>query len=183
MVWDADGGAIAVGLAERIARSGRQITFTTPFDVVSPALDLSFDGWMARRRLRGLDIPMRPGLTPRRYVDGELVLADQFGDETALPADSLVVVNQRVSDDALYRQLRAAGVRDVWRIGDCVAPRPLGFTLADGHRLGREIDSDDPGTPLAPQVERDADAPTAVFESAVRIARRAGRPPGWRSPA
>ena len=111
------------------------------------------------------------------------MLADQFGDETVLPADSLVVVNQRVSDDALYRQLRAAGVGDVWRIGDCVAPRPLGFAVADGHRLGREIDSDDPGTPLAPLVERDADAPTASFVSPVRIARRgAAQPPGWRSP-
>ena len=47
------------------------------------------------------------------------------------------MVSQRISDDALYRDLRdrieslhAAGVRDVWRVGDCVAPRPLGFTVA-----------------------------------------------------
>jgi hypothetical protein len=100
---------------------------------------------------------------------------------TPLGAASLVVVSERVSDDDLYRELRrrgdslrATGVRRVLRVGDCVAPRPLGFVLAEGHRLGREIESADPAIPLPPVVERDADAATATFEAAVTVRRVEG---------
>ena len=62
-----------------------------------------------------------------------------------------MLVTQRVSDDALYRELKAepealaeAGVEAVYRIGDCVAPRLIADAIFDGHRLGREIDSHDP---------------------------------------
>ncbi len=163
VVWDADGGAVGVGLAEKLAGGGRDVAIVTPFDTVGAALDASMDGWMARRRLHDLGVRMRPGITPARYSDGELVLRDQFGDESALEASSLVVVSHRVSDDALYRELLAAGTHDVWRVGDCLAPRPLGFTIADGHRLGREIDAATPDIPLPPRVERDAEAATASF--------------------
>ncbi len=37
----------------------------------------------------------------------------------------------------------------MYRIGDCVAPRPLADCIFDGHLvLAREIDTDDPSTPL-----------------------------------
>ena len=34
------------------------------------------------------------------------------------------------------------------RIGDCVEPRVIAEAVFDGHRLGREIDTPDPATPL-----------------------------------
>jgi hypothetical protein len=37
------------------------------------------------------------------------------------------------------------------------------WIVADGHRLGREIDADDPGTPVSPRVERDHHAKHADF--------------------
>lgn len=170
VVWDSDGGAIGVGLAEKLAADGADVTLVTHFDVIAPVLDLTFEGWVARRRLHELGVAMRSGLTPRRYTAGALVTVDQFHDEAVFEAETMVVVTQRVSDDGLYRGLRdrlddarEAGVREVWRIGDCVAPRALGLTLADGHRLGREIDSARPGIPLAPRTERDAHATTASF--------------------
>ena len=59
------------------------------------------------------------------------------------------------SNEALYRALRSdtgalrqAGVREVFRIGDCVAPRLTADAIFDGHRLAREIDSADPSVPL-----------------------------------
>ena len=66
-----------------------------------------------------------------------------------------MLVTQRRSDDALYRELaadppalEAAGVEALYRIGDCVAPRLIADAIFDGHRLAREIDSDDPARPL-----------------------------------
>jgi hypothetical protein len=70
------------------------------------------------------------------------------------------------------RFVTAMHARNVWRVGDCLAPRPLGFTIADGHRLGREIHSATPGIPQPPRVERDADAATASFELVAVALRR-----------
>jgi dimethylamine/trimethylamine dehydrogenase len=42
----------------------------------------------------------------------------------------------------------------LYRIGDCVAPRLVAEASYDGHRLAREIDSDDPATPLPYTRER-----------------------------
>jgi len=69
--------------------------------------------------------------------------------------DGVVLVTQRLSDEALYRELagdpaalEAAGIEAVYRIGDCVAPRLIADAIFDGHRLAREIDSPDPARPL-----------------------------------
>jgi dimethylamine/trimethylamine dehydrogenase len=45
--------------------------------------------------------------------------------------------------------LEEAGIQALYRVGDCIAPRPqVADAIFDGHRLAREIDADDPATPL-----------------------------------
>jgi dimethylamine/trimethylamine dehydrogenase len=44
--------------------------------------------------------------------------------------------------------LNAEGITGLYRIGDCDAPRTIADCVFDGHRLAREIDSDDPSSPL-----------------------------------
>ena len=46
------------------------------------------------------------------------------------------------------QSLQRTGIEGLFRIGDCVAPQLLADVIFDGHRLGREIDSDDPAIPL-----------------------------------
>jgi len=79
----------------------------------------------------------------------------EFGDPFELETDAVVLVTQRVSDDALYHELRAdeqqleaEGIEAVYRIGDCVAPQLIADAIFDGHRLAREIDSENPAVPL-----------------------------------
>jgi dimethylamine/trimethylamine dehydrogenase len=69
----------------------------------------------------------------------------------------VVLCTRRSSNDGLYRELRArraewanAGIKGVFRAGDCLAPRYIADAVFDGHRMGREIDSADPERPLAP---------------------------------
>ncbi len=83
----------------------------------------------------------------------------QFGHVTEVPANAVVLVTQRLSCAELYndltgQNLEGTGVEGIYRIGDCVAPRLLADAIFDGHRLGREIDSFDPGTPLPHSRER-----------------------------
>ena len=50
--------------------------------------------------------------------------------------------------------LRDEGITGFYRIGDCVAPRLVADCVFDGHRLAREIDSDNPEVPLPFKRER-----------------------------
>jgi dimethylamine/trimethylamine dehydrogenase len=67
-----------------------------------------------------------------------------------------VLVTQRRSDEALYRELKdrigfdalgGEGITGCYRIGDCEAPRLLADCVFSGHRLAREIDSENPEVP------------------------------------
>ena len=58
--------------------------------------------------------------------------------------------------EALYRELKdgigfealgAEGISGCYRIGDCEAPRLIADCVFSGHRLAREIDSDNPEVP------------------------------------
>ena len=76
-------------------------------------------------------------------------------------ADAIVLATQRLSNEPLYLELaqdidalRGEGIDALCRIGDCVAPRIVAEASFDGHRLAREIDSDDPATPLPYMRER-----------------------------
>ena len=78
-------------------------------------------------------------------------------------SDSVVLVTQRRSDEALFRSLKddigvetlkTEGVDSLYRIGDCEAPRLTADAIFSGHRLAREIDSDNPAVALPFKRER-----------------------------
>ena len=65
--------------------------------------------------------------------------------------DSVVLCTQRLSNDSLYRELKAdpaalerEGIEALYLIGDAQAPRMIVDSVFDGHRLAREIDSPNP---------------------------------------
>jgi dimethylamine/trimethylamine dehydrogenase len=169
VVWDRDGTTVAASLAERLAGDGYAVTLASAFDSVAPMLDATFEGGGERQRLHDLGVVMRRNLRLTGGAPGALTFADEFGDEHTIEADSLVLVVQRLSDDRIYHELRSeperlteAGIR-LFRTGDCVAPRELGYVISDAHRLGRELDSDDPGRPRMSMREDDALSASASF--------------------
>jgi dimethylamine/trimethylamine dehydrogenase len=90
-----------------------------------------------------------------RVEPGSVAGADEYDEPFELEADAVVLVTQRVSDDALFHELRsdearleAERIEAVYRIGDCVAPQLIADVIFDGHRLAREIDSENPAVPL-----------------------------------
>ena len=134
----------------------------TSLDQISPMCDETLEGPMLRRRLHEAGVEMRPRLDAQR--DRDRVLQSRWTSSTSRSScrqTRFVLVTQRRSDDALYRDLRAdpdalaaEGIEALYRIGDCVAPRLIADAIFDGHRLGREIDSPDPAVPLPYRRER-----------------------------
>lgn len=159
VVYDCNGYFMGVSLAEQLAMQGKQVTVITPLKTMAPYLDKTADmGAGMTKRLFDLGVELVAG-----YALDEVTASGVSGHLRAYPSktatwasDAVVLATQRVPDDSLYRELiadeeglAAAGIRDVFRVGDCVAPRPqVADAIFDGHRLAREIDSEDPATPL-----------------------------------
>jgi dimethylamine/trimethylamine dehydrogenase len=157
LVLDTDGYFTAVGMAELLIRRGKAVTIVTPFPNLAPYMFLTGEGFRVNRELRASGVEVVPShvLTSigRHQLRGRNVWAGEH--EVEWNADSVVLVTQRQPRDELYRalivdaeRLTAQGIEAVYRIGDCVAPRLIADCVFDGHRLGREIDSADPGVPL-----------------------------------
>jgi len=103
---------------------------------------------------------------PTRLEEGRVVASHVYDDEAhehEFETDAVVLVTQRRSNEALYRELKdevgmdalgAEGITALYRIGDCEAPRLVADCIFSGHRLAREIDSDNPETPLPFKRER-----------------------------
>jgi dimethylamine/trimethylamine dehydrogenase len=160
-VFDGEGYFTAAGIAEKLAADGCAVELVSCLDKVAPVCDETLEGPLLRQRLHDVGIAQRSGVMLTAIEPGRLAATDEFGDELELAADAVVLVTQRLSNEALYLELaadeaalRAEGVEALYRIGDCVAPRIPAEAIFDGHRLAREIDSENPAVPLPYRRER-----------------------------
>ena len=147
---------MGVSLAEKLALEGKRVTLVTPFATVGPYLAFTAEAPHVHRRLDELGIDVATNLVLREVAPGTTA-ASPLSDETRRVewnADGLVLVTQRLSSDQLFRELRGdpvrlqrEGISGLYRIGDCLEPRLIADCIFDGHRLAREIDSEDPASP------------------------------------
>lgn len=161
IVYDAEGYFVAPGIAELLATEGYEVELVTCLDQVAPVCDQTLEGPLLRKRLHDAGVLLRRGVTLSALEADRVTGTDEFEEPVSFEAAGVVLVTQRLSDDSIYRELVADpgalakwGVVGVYRIGDCVAPRIPADAIFDGHRLGREIDSPAPSTPLAYRRER-----------------------------
>ena len=155
VVYDSDGYFMAPDLAEKLAVEGHDVEFVTSLEDFSPFSEETLERVFLKERLHEVGVRMRSGVVLDRIEPGGAACRDEFGEPVELEADAVVLVTQRLSDDALYHELRsdeerleAEGIEAVYRIGDCVAPQLIADAIFDGHRLAREIDSENPAVPL-----------------------------------
>jgi hypothetical protein len=52
--------------------------------------------------------------------------------------DTVVLAAGNVANDSLYFELKGR-VNELYRVGDCVAPRKTDMAIIEGHRIGRTI--------------------------------------------
>jgi dimethylamine/trimethylamine dehydrogenase len=168
-VYDAEGYWCGPAIAELLALEGLETHLVTPFPVVSPTSDLTLEGELLRQHLHMVGVIAHRGVTIERVAQGGIAGVNEFEEPFALDVDGVVLATQQVSDDALYLELvsdpaalAAAGIEDVYRIGDCVAPRMISEAIFDGHRLAREIDSPHPARALVYDRERGVPDPERV---------------------
>ncbi len=167
LIYDDDYYYMANVLAEVLVRAGKVVRYATPSDAVAPftAYTMEQDRIIARLMEEGVEI--LTGRTLTGFRAGKAGLACVYtGRESELEAASLLLVTSREPNAALLAEakaaperLKAAGIKSLAGIGDCVAPGTVAAAVYDGHRYARELgESVDPD--VAPfRRERTALAP------------------------
>jgi len=155
VVYDSDGYFMGPDLSERLAVEGFEVDFVTSLEDISPFSHETLEQVFLKERLHEVGVRMHRTVRLDRIEPGGLACEDEFGEPVELETDAVVLVTQRLSNDALYHELRAdeerleaEGIEAVYRVGDCVAPQLIADAIFDGHRLAREIDTADPAVPL-----------------------------------
>jgi dimethylamine/trimethylamine dehydrogenase len=169
LIYDCDGYFVAASLAERLAAAGKHVTVVSPAAEIGGFLHATGEAAALYRCLYELGADLVPNHKLTQIGPGLAHGGHHYCLEpVSWSADTVVLVTQRVSYDEVYRTLEpdpealaAEGVMGVFRAGDCVQPRLIADAIFDGHRLAREIDSDDPAAALPFNRERLVALPTA----------------------
>jgi dimethylamine/trimethylamine dehydrogenase len=154
-VYDCEGDQTGLAVAQHLQRLGAQVALISPFDEIGRSA--SVDGVSATLRAEILSAggELLPGTMLASVGDGQVITADEIGRTAERGLDGIVLVSHRVSNDSLYRylagdpgRLREHGIGQLLRVGECISPLSLSDAVFDGHRLAREIDSEDPAVHL-----------------------------------
>lgn len=143
-VVDLDGHHRGTSTAEYLADQGKTVHILCPSLFIGAELGPLQDLYLTRQRLLQKGATFTPD-TVVLEIEGEIgakiakglnVYSNQMTDFG--PYDSVVLIIGQQVDDALYQALKGK-VKELHRIGDCVAPRKVDMAIWDGHKVGREI--------------------------------------------
>ena len=108
VVYDCETYFTGVGIAEKLVREGHDVTYVTPFDAIAPYTVYTLEFPRLNRTLRRLGVKIVTGHVMTNVALGNTTIAEAWlEEESELECDTVVLVTQRVSDDALYRELSA----------------------------------------------------------------------------
>jgi len=149
LLFDDDHYYIGSVLAERLVAQGVDVIFVTPAPDVATWTHHTLEQHRIQRRLLELNVALIAshslcGITP----DGVMAACVYTGRPRMIPAAALLLVTSREPEQALYQAFsdapqtwRAAGIRSVELVGDCLAPGTIAAAVYGGHRMGREFDA------------------------------------------
>jgi mycofactocin system FadH/OYE family oxidoreductase 2 len=141
---DYDGHQRATATAEFLANQGKKVDMITSSLFICAELGPTQDLYSSRQRLLQKGVTFTPdiavmevgGEAGAKTVKGFNVYSNAWFDWG--PYDSIVLAMGQQVDDDLYMSLKGK-VPELYRIGDCVAPRKVDMAIWEGHKLGREI--------------------------------------------
>ena len=135
---DLNGHHQGTGTAEFLADQGKSVHMIMPSLFPGSQLGPLQDLFLTRRRLESKGVTYTPDIVVLgingRNVQGLNVYSEEIIDFNEY--DTIVLAAGNVADDSLYFSLKGL-VKELHRIGDCVAPRFTDMAIAEGHAVGR----------------------------------------------
>lgn len=140
VVIDDDGHHRAASTAEYLAESGRRVEILSRLPFPYGDLVSTYEQPLLYARLirRGVSITPYTGV---RKIEGRTVIAFNVytnEDRVLEDVDTIVLAMGNIADNALYRALKGK-VKEVYPVGDCVAPRRIITAIWEGHQAGRAL--------------------------------------------
>lgn len=140
LFWDETGDQLMARAVERLLDMGNKLYFVTPDlfagNKLAGTMELS---WLNRRLMSGpteihtsakiIAINGRQAVIQNRFSGNTLTLTG---------IDAFVYNCWPKPNDSLYRSLKDR-VQEIYRVGDCLAPRGIGAAVREGYLVGRSI--------------------------------------------
>lgn len=140
ILLDEGGNWRGCGTAWKLAQDGHAVTIVTPDPMVGRELQRSAADWPLRRELARLDVKfVTESAIAGWSVDGATVQSLLTGQQSQLPADSLVLATVNVADMGLRADLAERGIA-MQLIGDANAPRNAAFAIYEGRKAAMGIE-------------------------------------------
>jgi thioredoxin reductase len=137
---DNDGHHQATATAEFLADHGRKVHMVTSSPTIGSELGPSQDSYLAHQRLAQKGVTFTPDFAVVEIkgldVNGLNFYSNQW--QTFSGYDSVVYALGNRTEDALYKALKGK-VKELYHIGDCVAPRKIDMAILEGENVGRMI--------------------------------------------
>ncbi|HEX8990959.1 MAG TPA: FAD-dependent oxidoreductase [Anaerolineales bacterium] len=158
VLYDDDHYYMGGVLAELLRSKGCEVTLVTPAPLVSYWTKYTLEQERVQRRLMQMGVRLFVQHVLSSVEGGAARLASTLTGETAeVPCDAVVLVTDRISNDALYYELKpaldAGSLKSLRLIGDAEAPNIIAQAVFSGHLAAREFEEPSvEGTPF--QIER-----------------------------
>jgi dimethylamine/trimethylamine dehydrogenase len=142
------------GIAELLAKNGHEVTLATRGEHIGEYQRYTREIPHTLRDLRNLGVRLKTETAVIPSGASSVTLTSHSVSEE-VEFDNIILVGTRMANHGIYTELNARKddweaneINNVFRIGDSVRPHFIAEAIFSGHRLGREIDSDEPSRPL-----------------------------------
>jgi dimethylamine/trimethylamine dehydrogenase len=144
LIYDDDHYYMGGVLAELLAQNGCDVTLMTPAPMISYWTQFTLEQEHILKRLLDLKVTLLTHHSLASHAPATAAVANTITSaESTLACDAVVLVTDRLPDDALYHELKpslAEGRLDSLRvIGDAEAPNIIAQAVFSGHLAAREF--------------------------------------------
>jgi dimethylamine/trimethylamine dehydrogenase len=149
VVYDTEEFYMGGLIAEKLRKTGHAVTLVTPGDIASAWAGNTIEAVHINKQLRRLGIAVVTHHDVTQLAADHVEITCGYGaTKQRVDATAVVLVTSRLPNEALHLELtekseeaKAAGIKSVTRIGDCLAPGFIAHAVYHGHRYARELDA------------------------------------------
>jgi mycofactocin system FadH/OYE family oxidoreductase 2 len=140
LLIDYDGHHQATATAEFLADQGKNVHMICSSLFIGAELGPTQDLYLTRQRLLKKGVTFTPDIAVMEIKDKTAYGFNVYSNvnQSFGGYDSIVLAMGNDADDRLYFDCKAKR-KNVYRIGDCVAPRKVDMAIYEGYQIGRKI--------------------------------------------
>jgi len=145
LIYDDDHYYMGGVLAELLAQNGYEVTLVTPAPSISYWTQFTLEQDRILKRLHKLNVTLLADHFIASHTPTTATVTNVItSTESTLACDAIVMVTDRIPNDALYHELKPALVEGKLKslriIGDAEAPNIIAQAIFSGHLAAREFD-------------------------------------------